>query len=137
MDDVLVCGHKGGALPLPACGERVGVRGICVGGVLSKVPLTRRASRVDLSPQAGRGKKDQLAVNVSSPADSSASSVVTSPSCSPANSSEVTWNSPATVPKSGITIWKLFTAPSKKVWRISASDDASLNRPRPATAARL
>src|SRR3954452_19024488 len=36
-----------------------------------------------------------------------------------------------------MTIWKVFTAPSKKVWRISASDAASLNRPRPATAARL
>src|SRR6266851_3259795 len=43
-------------LPLPACGERVGVRGIS--RILSSwlVPLTRRASRVDLSPQAGRGR---------------------------------------------------------------------------------
>ena len=32
-----------------------------------------------------------------------------------------------------MTIWKFFTAPSKKVCRISASDAASLNRPRPAT----
>src|SRR6185436_6493235 len=30
------------------------------------------------------------------------------------NSSEVIWNSPCTVPKSGITIWKFFTAPSKR-----------------------
>src|SRR5713226_8758793 len=43
-------------LPLPACGERVGVRGIS--RILSSwlVPLTRRASRVNLSPQAGRGR---------------------------------------------------------------------------------
>src|SRR5215831_18660841 len=41
-----------GVLPLPACGERVGVRG-ALGTLL--LPLTRRAPRVDLSPQAGRG----------------------------------------------------------------------------------
>src|SRR5690348_1502428 len=47
-------------LPLPACGERVGVRGTDRGLSASRVPLTRRAfaarSRIDLSPQAGRGK---------------------------------------------------------------------------------
>jgi len=42
-------------LPLPACGERVGVRGSIGGFGLAESPLTRRASRVDLSPQAGRG----------------------------------------------------------------------------------
>jgi len=47
------------------------------------------------------------------------------------------WNAPATVPKSGITISKSFTAPSKNVWRKSASEAASLNSPRPAMLARL
>jgi glutamate synthase (NADPH) large chain len=37
-----------GLLPLPACRERGGVRGV-------RQPLTRRAARGDLSPQAGRG----------------------------------------------------------------------------------
>src|SRR6516165_3188173 len=41
-----------GLLPLPACGERAGVR-----GVSNHRPLTRRAARGDLSPQAGRGRE--------------------------------------------------------------------------------
>src|ERR1043166_6260676 len=44
-----------GLLPLSACGERVGVRGSFQKRSVTRVPLTRRAARVDLSPQAGRG----------------------------------------------------------------------------------
>ena len=44
-----------GALPLPACGERVGVRGAFDTNDVWRVPLTRIAARSDLSPQAGRG----------------------------------------------------------------------------------
>src|SRR5262249_14157183 len=44
-----------GALPLPACGKRVGVRGTFETRSPWKTPLTRIASRSDLSPQAGRG----------------------------------------------------------------------------------
>src|SRR5499427_8918585 len=48
------------ALPLPACGERVGVRGPLRGlGVRGGAPspaALRSRSRVDLSPQAGRGE---------------------------------------------------------------------------------
>src|SRR5207302_743810 len=49
-------GTTGGAtrLPLPACGERVGVRGPYDEPV--EKPLTRRASCVDLAPQPGRGE---------------------------------------------------------------------------------
>src|SRR5262245_25193412 len=44
-----------GALPPPACGEGVGVRGTFETRSPRKTPLTRIASRSDLSPQAGRG----------------------------------------------------------------------------------
>src|SRR4051812_5376991 len=44
-----------GAPPLPACGERVGVREAIEGLRLSRAPLTRIAARSDLSPRAGRG----------------------------------------------------------------------------------
>src|SRR5262245_59455930 len=50
-------GRELGVLPLPACGERVGVRGTHRERVLPIVPLTRIAARSDLSPQAGRGCK--------------------------------------------------------------------------------
>ena len=46
-------GHN---LPLPACAERVGVRGTLRALSLWNIPLTRRAMRVDLSAQAGRAK---------------------------------------------------------------------------------
>ena len=46
--------RQGGALPLPACGESVGVRGSL--NPRGLYPLTRTASRSDLSPQAGRGE---------------------------------------------------------------------------------
>src|SRR5712671_7911515 len=51
-------GKRGGhaqasPLPLPACGERETPKEF--GAWM--VPLTRRAARVDLSPQAGRGKE--------------------------------------------------------------------------------
>src|SRR5712675_2132506 len=39
--------------------ERVGVRGPLRGLSAWRGPLTRRATRVDLSPQAGRGKEPQ------------------------------------------------------------------------------
>jgi hypothetical protein len=52
------------------------------------------------------------------------------------NSSEEIWNGPSTVPKSGITTWQFFTVPSKKVWRTSASEAASLKMPAPETLAR-
>src|SRR4051794_30173704 len=47
------CYHRYSALPLPACGERVGVRGSLI--LDSSDPLTRLALLADLSPQAGRG----------------------------------------------------------------------------------
>ena len=49
--------RAGSLLPLPACGERVGARGILRTFGLAESPLTRIASamRSDLSPQAGRG----------------------------------------------------------------------------------
>jgi FAD:protein FMN transferase len=49
----------GMAPPSPSprtCGERVGVRGSCRTFGLEESPLTRIASRSDLSPQAGRGQ---------------------------------------------------------------------------------
>src|SRR5262249_31986841 len=49
------------SLPLPVCGERVGVRGALQERGVPRVPLTRRAARVDLSPQAGRGDGVRLA----------------------------------------------------------------------------
>ena len=45
---------SGSLLPLPACGERVGVRGPLRSLRQRKRPLIRRASRVDFSPRAGR-----------------------------------------------------------------------------------
>ena len=45
---------RGSLLPLPACGERVGVRGPLRSLRQRKRPLIRRASRVDFSPRAGR-----------------------------------------------------------------------------------
>jgi tripartite-type tricarboxylate transporter receptor subunit TctC len=50
-------------LPLPACGERVGVRGSRGEFGIWIVPLTRRASRDDLSPQAGRGGTECAALS--------------------------------------------------------------------------
>src|SRR6185369_822443 len=48
-------------LPRPALrGERVGVRGCFSERDSRRVPLTRRASRVDLSPRAGRGGDRRL-----------------------------------------------------------------------------
>src|SRR4051812_30777516 len=47
--------HTRGAPPLPACGERVGVRGALDRLSSLIAPLTRIASRSDLSPHAGRG----------------------------------------------------------------------------------
>src|SRR5207253_9846785 len=56
-------GHDLGELPLPACGGRVGVRGTHQERNSWRLPLTRPAvatlRRVDLSPQAGRGKSKQ------------------------------------------------------------------------------
>src|ERR1700750_1119528 len=48
-----------GVLLLPACGEKVGMRGTLHAPRSRSVPLTARARRaqVDLSPQAGRGKE--------------------------------------------------------------------------------
>ena len=43
-----------GHLPLPACGERAGVRGR--GSSHGTLPLTRSLARLGLSPQAGRGE---------------------------------------------------------------------------------
>src|SRR6185437_2052371 len=68
-----------GDVPLPACGERVAsseaasrVRGYRQ--FLKLLPLTRRASRVGLSPQAGRGEEkapchDQLRILLLQPLD--------------------------------------------------------------------
>src|SRR5262249_45887284 len=83
-----------GALPLPACGERVGVRGILQKLSPRRAPLTRRASRRSrcgsigvlsaknggrrppmLSPRAGRGRARSSCVHshhLLSPASASA-----------------------------------------------------------------
>jgi hypothetical protein len=47
-------------LPLPACGERVGVRGTLDGLGFAESP-PHPALRADLSPQAGRGERDSFA----------------------------------------------------------------------------
>jgi len=48
--------HGRGALPLPACGEKAGVRGNFEHSPKWMRPLTRSPSATDLSPHAGRGK---------------------------------------------------------------------------------
>ena len=53
--DELFDKKKRSLLPLPACGERVGVRGFLRERNSWRVPLTRIALQSDLSPQAGRG----------------------------------------------------------------------------------
>src|SRR5690606_32756004 len=53
-------------------------------------------------------------VKVSSPADSSEISKASSPSCWPVNSSEVIWNKPCTVPKSGMIACHSMMIPPKK-----------------------
>jgi indolepyruvate ferredoxin oxidoreductase alpha subunit len=51
----------GALLPLPACGERVGVRGPLQALGLAEVP-PHPALRADLSPQAGRGEAERPSV---------------------------------------------------------------------------
>src|SRR5690606_13487525 len=78
--------------------------------------------------------------NVTSPSCapeySSAISNVTSPSCAPEYSSAVTWNRPSTVPKPGITTCQSAILQLKKADRISASEAASLKMPEPLSEAR-
>src|SRR5690606_30412804 len=88
----------------------------------------------DLASSCVRGH--QAAVKEMAPADSRASSNVTSPSWLPAYSSALIWNGPSTTPKSGMASCQSTIAPSKKVVRISTSDAASLKMPAPVTAAR-
>ena len=49
------------ALPLPACGERVGVSGLFQALGLAEAPphpdFARKRAKSDLSPQAGRGER--------------------------------------------------------------------------------
>ena len=77
------------------------------------------------------------AVKLMAPADSSAISKVTSPSCLPPYSSAVIWNGPSTVPKSGMTSCQSTIAASKNFVRIDASDAASLKMPEPDSDAAL
>src|SRR5581483_607800 len=62
LTSILFYPHRG-ALPRPACGERVGVRGNLNRSSSRRVPLTRIASQSDLSPQAGRGGVKLLWMN--------------------------------------------------------------------------
>ena len=57
-----VRGRSLGLLPLPACGERVGVRGSCREFVRVKASSPGARKRADLSPQAGRGGASGTAV---------------------------------------------------------------------------
>ncbi len=49
------CG-KDGALLLPACGEKVGMRGTSIRGALGDAPSPAAQVRGVLSPQAGQGE---------------------------------------------------------------------------------